>query len=60
MTDNPHRIVIELHPSDGFHTKSHAHLADIVRRRVAELVGLDGMGTGDMVKSVRIETPKES
>lgn len=56
MSDNPHRIVVELEPSNGFRTKSHVHLADIVCRRVAALIANDGMGTGDMVKSVRIET----
>lgn len=56
MPDNPHRVVIELEPSNGFSTKSHAHLADIVRRRVDDLITRDGMGTGGMVRSVRIET----
>ncbi len=56
MGDNPHRIVIELEPSNGFSTKSHVHLADIVRRRVADFIERDGLSTDRMVKSVRIET----
>lgn len=55
VTNNPHRVVIELAPSNGSSTKSHAHVADIISRRVAGYLGDDRL-----VISVRIETPKES
>lgn len=54
MPDNPHRIVIELAPSDGFHTRSNAHAAEIVWRRVTAEFGGD-----DLVRSVIIEFDKE-
>lgn len=54
MPDNPHRIVIELAPSNGFSTRNDAHAAYIIQRRVYDAVGTDAL-----VVSVRIDTDKE-
>lgn len=53
MADNPHRVVIALAPSNRFSTRSDAHVADIILRRVIE-----EFGSSDLVKSITIETDK--
>lgn len=59
MRTNPYRIVIELEPSDGFHTRDNEQLADIVRGRVMDMIMRDVVGTDEMVRTVRVETTEQ-